>query len=142
MEARISLVTLGVADVRRAVAFYRVGLGLPLSSASVEGEVAFIRTGGTVLSLWQLDAFVADVGVTGAMAGFRAVGLAHNVSAPELVDATLAEAERAGGTIVKPAGEIFFGRHGYFADPDGHLWEVAWNPHFPFAEDGSLLLPE
>jgi catechol 2,3-dioxygenase-like lactoylglutathione lyase family enzyme len=142
MEARISLLTLGVADVRRAVAFYRGGLGLPLSSASVEGEVAFFRAGGTVLSLWRRAAFAADLGVAEEGSGFKAVALAHNVTAPELVDATLAEAARAGGTIVKPAGETVFGRHGYFADPDGHVWEVAWNPSFPFAADGSLILPE
>jgi len=142
MEARISLITLGVADVARSVAFYRDGLGLPMSSASVAGEVAFFRTGGMVLSLWRRAAFAENVGMADAGSGFRAVELAHNVSTPELVDATLAEAERAGGTIVKPAGEIFFGRHGHFADPDGHLWEVAWNPSFPFADDGSLILPE
>lgn len=142
MEARISLLTLGVADVRRAVAFYRDGLGLPLASASVEGEVAFFRTGGTVLSLWRRAAFAADLGVAEEGSGFRAIALAHNVAAPELVDATLAQAAQAGGTILKPAGDIFFGRHGYFADPDGHVWEVAWNPSFPFAEDGSLILAE
>jgi catechol 2,3-dioxygenase-like lactoylglutathione lyase family enzyme len=142
MEARISLVTLGVADVGRAVAFYRDGLGLPMSSASVEGEVAFFRMGGAVLSLWRRAAFAEDIGVAEEGSGFRAVGLAHNVDTPEMVDATLAEAARAGGTIVKPAGEAIFGRQGCFTDPDGHLWEVAWNPSFPFAEDGSLILPE
>lgn len=142
MEPRISLITLGVADVARSVAFYRDGLGLPVSSASVEGEVAFIRTGGAVLSLWRRSELAEDVAMADEQPGFRAVTLAQNVAAPELVDATLAEAERTGGTIVKPAGEIFFGRHGYFADPDGHIWEIAWNPSFPFAEDGSLILPE
>ena len=142
MEARISLVTLGVVDVARAAAFYRDGLGLPQSSASVEGEVAFFRTGGAVLSLWQRAAFADDVGVAEEGSGFRAVALAHNVAAPEQVDAILAKAAQAGGTIVKPAGEVIFGRHGCFTDLDGHLWEVAWNPSFPFAEDGSLILPE
>ena len=141
MEARISIVTLGVEDLQRALSFYRDGLGWPLSSASGD-DIAFFRTGGVVLALYPRELLAADARVTAEGSGFRGVTLAHNVAEREQVDATLTEAEAAGATVIKPAEDVFWGgRSGYFADPDGHLWEVAWNPHFPFAADGSLSLP-
>jgi catechol 2,3-dioxygenase-like lactoylglutathione lyase family enzyme len=111
VEPRVSLVTLGVRDLERAVAFYRDGLGWPKSDVGGD-EVAFAR-----------------------------FSLAHNVAEERQVDSVLAEAAEAGATIIKEAQEIFFGRHGFFADPDGFLWEVAWNPSFPMAADGNIELP-
>ncbi|HEY7062890.1 MAG TPA: VOC family protein [Chloroflexota bacterium] len=143
MEPRISLITLGVADLERAQRFYRDGLGLPLSSASVAGEVAFFRTGGTVLALWWRASLAADANLPREGSGFGGIALAHNVRTREAVDAVLAEAVAAGGRLLKGAAATEYGGYaGYFADPDGHPWEVAWNPHFPFAPDGSLELPE
>ena len=142
MEPRVSIVTLGVGDLGRAVAFYRDGLGWPLSGASEEG-IAFFKTGGVVLALYPREALAEDVGVDPVGGGFSGFTLAHNVADRERVDSTLAEAESAGARIVKEAQDAFWGgRSGYFADSDGHLWEVAWAPGFPFAADGSLMLPD
>lgn len=142
MEARVSLVTLGVEDLERALGFYRDGLGWPLSSVGSE-DVAFFRTGGVVLALYRRDLLADDVGVSNEGTGFLGVTLAHNVAEREDVDTVLDEATAAGATLVKAAEDVFWGgRSGYFADPDGHLWEVAWNSGFPFAPDGTLVLPE
>ena len=142
MEPRISLVTLGVADLDRAVRFNRDGLGWPHSSVG-EGQVAFLRTAGAVLALYPQESLAADAGVPVAGTGFRGVTLAHNVRSKALVDVALAAAVAAGATLVKPAQELAWGGYvGYFADLDGHVWEVAWNPGFPFADDGSVLVPE
>jgi uncharacterized glyoxalase superfamily protein PhnB len=142
MEARVSLVTLGVEDFERALGFYRDGLGWPLSSAGSE-DVAFFRTGGVVLALYRRDLLADDVGVSKEGTGFSGVTLAHNVAERKDVDLVLDEAAAAGAELVKAAEDVFWGgRVGYFADPDGHLWEVAWNPGFPFAPDGTLVLPE
>jgi uncharacterized protein len=144
MESRVSLVTLGVSDLERAVAFYRDGLGWPKSNIGGD-EVAFFKTGGVVIALFPRASFAADAGVDlddvehGRLSRFS---LAHNVAEEGQVDAVLAEAAEAGATIVKEAQGIFFGRHGFFADPDGFLWEVAWNPSFPMAQDGSIELPD
>jgi uncharacterized protein len=140
VEPRVSLVTLGVSNLKRAVAFYRDGLGWPKSELGGD-EVAFFKTGGVVIALFPQASFAADAGVDVEHGGFSRVSLAHNVAEEEQVDAVLAEAAEAGATIVKEAQEIFFGRHGFFADPDGFLWEVAWNPSFPMAPDGSIELP-
>jgi len=145
MEPRISLITLGVEDLARSVAFYSDGLGFPLSSASVEGEVAFMRAGGTVLALWWRAKLADDANLPdrrGAWKEFGGIALAHNVRERGEVDAVLAQAVAAGARLLKPAVDTEWGgRSGYFADPDGHPWEVAWNPGFPFADDGSLVLP-
>ena len=143
MEPRVSLVTLGVNDLERAVAFYRDGLGWPKSSVGGD-EVAFFKTGGVVIALFPRSSFAADAGVDVEdveHGGFPRFSLAHNVAEERQVDSVLAEAAEAGATIIKEAQEIFFGRHGFFADPDGFLWEVAWNPSFPMAADGSIELP-
>lgn len=141
MEPRVSLVTLGVEDLGRARAFYRDGLGWPLSSASTE-DAAFFRTGGVVLALFHYDSLAEDAGLSPEGEGFRRVALAHNVAERWQVSEVLEAAVVAGATLVKPAEDAFWGgRSGYFADPEGHLWEVAWNPYFPFAADGSLELP-
>lgn len=142
MEARINLVTLGVEDMSRALEFYRDGLGWPLSSVGDE-NVAFFRTGGIVLALYRRDLLARDVGAPAERTGFSGVTLAHNVAEREDVDLALNEAVAAGATLVKAAEDVFWGgRSGYFADPDGHLWEIAWNPGFPLAADGTLVLPE
>jgi catechol 2,3-dioxygenase-like lactoylglutathione lyase family enzyme len=130
MEARLSLVTLGVNDLSRARTFYAVGLGLPLQPQSTD-EVAFFGLRGVWLALWSRAALAGDAGVPAEGSGFRGIALAHNVRTKPDVDALLAQVERAGGRIVRPAQEVAWGGYtGYFADPDGHLWEVAYNPHF------------
>ena len=129
MEPRISLITLGVADLERAARFYRDGLGLPQRDGP-EG-VAFFELRGTWLSLYPREALAEDATVASAGSGFRGFTLAHNVRSPEEVDRLLEEAVAAGATLVKPGQKVFWGGYsGYFSDPDGFLWEVAWNPHF------------
>jgi uncharacterized protein len=143
VEARVSLVTLGVSDLERAVAFYRDGLGWPKSDVGGD-EVAFFMTGGVVIALFPRASFAADADVEVEdveYGGFPRFSLAHNVAEEEQVDSVLAEAAEAGATIIKEAQEIFFGRHGFFADPEGFVWEVAWNPSFPMGADGSIELP-
>jgi uncharacterized protein len=141
MEPRISFITLGVSDIERSLKFYRDGLGFPLSSASKD-DVAFFKTGGIVLALYPSDKLAEDAKVPPEGSGFRSVTLAHNVRRKEEVSEVLALAAAAGANITKPAQDTFWGGHGgYFSDPDGHLWEVVWNPFFPFAEDGRVLVP-
>src|SRR4051794_18080760 len=123
MESRISFVTLGVSDLQRSLKFYRDGLGFPLSSAS-KGDAALFKTGGVVLALYPSDKLPEDAKVPPAGSGFRGVTLAHNVRSREEVSEVLALATAAGATITKPAQDTFWGGHaGYFAGPDGHLWE-------------------
>ena len=133
MRSRISMITLGVADLPRATRFYEQGLGLkrhPLDN----DNVSFFALEGTWLALFPWDELAKDAAIDAAGQGFRGVTLAHNVAAAEEVDAVLAEAEAAGATIVKAATEPpWGGRSGYFADLDGHLWEVAWQPDLPLA---------
>ena len=138
----IGLVTLGVRDVAAATAFY-ASLGFPLSPASVPGEVSFFRAGGTNLAVWGLEALRADsASPADRGAAFRGVALAVNVASREDVDAALAVAVSAGGTIARPAEATDWGGYnGYFADPDGHLWEVAHNPAWPLDERGVPELP-
>lgn len=140
MEQRLSLVTLGVANLARARRFYEEGLGW--RRANDHPEVAFYQAGGMVLALWARDALADDAGLPDAGSGFRAIALAYNTRERAEVDAVLREAEAGGGRIVKPAHDTFWGGYaGYFADPDGHLWEVAWNPDWEVAADGSIRLP-
>jgi uncharacterized glyoxalase superfamily protein PhnB len=124
------------------VAFYRA-LGWPMSSASVAGEVAFFDTGGCVLALWGHHSLAADAGLDGAgAAGFRGACTAINVSSQAEVDAALGAVADAGGKIVKHGTSAEWGGYvGYFADPDGHLWEVTHNPHWSLNADGSVDLP-
>jgi len=145
MQARISLITLGVADVARATAFY-TRLGFARAAASND-QITFMQAGGVVLSLFVRRSLAADVGLPSgspgadAPAGFAGVTLAHNVDSPAQVDAVLAEAVAAGARLVKPGQKVFWGGYsGYFADPDGHLWEVAHNPFFPLDDQGRVQL--
>jgi hypothetical protein len=142
MEPRISAVTLGVADLDRSVRFYRDGLGFPTKYKAGEG-IALFSTGGTRLALYPLDKLAEDISpdLPSERSRFSGVSLIHNTRTREEVATLLAQAEAAGGTIVKPAQDTFWGGHsGYFADPDGHYWEVAWAPMFSFAPDGSLVI--
>lgn len=142
MKPSLSIVTLGVADLGRAVSFYRDGLGWSLSGASNE-NIAFFKTNGTVLALHPREKLAADANTEPEGSGFSGFTLAHNVSHKEQVALILGEAEAAGASIVKEAQDVSWGGYsGYFADPDGYLWEVAWNPYAPLDEDGSLTLPD
>jgi predicted lactoylglutathione lyase len=141
MKPHVHIVTLGVKDLKRSRMFYEK-LGFKASSAS-QGDIVFFHTGGLVLALYPADKLAKDATVESKGSGFRGVTLAHNVPKKEEVAEVLKEAVKAGGKMVKPAQDVFWGGHrGYFADPDGHLWEVAWNPHFSFNKDGSLKLPK
>ncbi len=143
MDPRVSLITLTTRDLGRAVRFYRDGLGWPLSTHSVEGEVAFFQSVGMVVGIYGLEQQLADAQIAEAGSGFGGIVLAHNVGSPEQVDAAVLEAVSAGATLVRTGFTASWGGYiGYFADPDGHVWEVAWNPDWPLAEDGSLTLPK
>jgi catechol 2,3-dioxygenase-like lactoylglutathione lyase family enzyme len=139
MEQRLSLVTLGVADLERSRRFYENGLGW--RRGNKHEEVAFYQLGGMVLALWGEDALAQDARLPGAGSGFGNIALAYNTRSREEVDTVLAEAEAAGARILKPAEATSWGGYaGYFADPDGHVWEIAWNPDWTLAEDGSIRL--
>ena len=138
----LSLVTLGVSDLARSIAFYEA-LGFARKAKAAQG-VGFFQAGATAFAVWPADELAKDANV--AMTGppsFRGVALAWNCHSEAEVDAAIERARRAGGTVPKPAQKTFWGGYaGYFADPDGHLWEVAHNPGFPLTEDGRLLLPD
>ena len=140
MDQRVSIVTLGVGDVARAKAFYEA---LGWRGQEVE-ETVFFQAGGMALILWDRAKLAADAGVDDpAPTGFDGIALAQNVRSRAEVDEVLAAAERAGGRITHAPAETFYGGYaGYFADPDGHLWEIAHNPGFTIEADGSLTLPD
>lgn len=138
MEQRISLVTLGVADTGRARGFYEA---LGWSGESPDGDVVFFQAGGMVVALWGRDKLAEDSAVRDG-GGWGGVTLAHNVASPEQVDAVLAEAAGAGARIGRPGAPTFWGGYsGVFVDPDGYPWEVAHNPGWSLADDGSVRLP-
>jgi len=142
MEPRISLITLGVSDLERSLRFYRDGLGLPTTWTTDRG-VIFFKTSGVCLALYPFDKLAEDVNESfhGLRSKFTGITLAHNVREKEEVDRILALAERAGAKIEKPAGDTFWGGYsGYFSDPDGYLWEIAWGA-FPIRENGELKIP-
>ena len=142
MEQRISLITLGVTDLARSRSFYEHGLGWQPSSASNE-QVSFFQTGSMVLALYGKTALAQDAQLAPEGTGFGGIALAYNVRQREEVDAVLAEAQAAGATLLTSAQETDWGGYaGYFADLDGYPWEVAWNPHFPLLDDGSVQLPQ
>ena len=141
MDRRVSLITLGVRDLARSRRFYEA-LGWVPSGSSGDG-VAFYQAGGSVLALFGRDDLAADAGVPADGSGFRGISLAQNLPEKAAVDRVMAEAVAAGAVPVRPAEDVFWGGYrGYFADPDGHLWEIAWNPFWPLAEDGSISLPD
>jgi uncharacterized protein len=129
MEPRINTITLGVSDLNRSVIFYRDGLGLPTTFKDREG-IAFFQLKGTWLALYPTEALAEDAGLPAQRARFGGITLAHNVHSKEEADQVMAQA--AGAQILKPAADTFWGGYsGYFSDPDGHSWEVAWNPFLP-----------
>ena len=139
MEPRLSLVTLGVADVARARAFYEA-LGFKARQASQE-SVTFFDAGGVVLALFGRGPWPRMPPCRDSAPGFSGIALAHNARSEAEVDAALAEAVAAGAKLIKPAAKVFWGGYsGYFADPDGHLWEVAYNPYFKLDADGRVAL--
>jgi uncharacterized protein len=139
MEQRVSVITLGVGDLNRSRTFYEDGLGW--RRGNTHDEVVFFQANGMVVALFPWDHLAADAQVSAQGQGFRGITVAYNTRSREEVDAVLAQAERAGGHIVKPAQEVFWGGYsGYFADPDGHLWEVAWNPDWTLDDRGNVSL--
>jgi len=139
MEQRVSLVTLGVRDLGRARRFYET-LGWA-TGAGPDDDVVFFQAGGLVVALWGRKELAADSGVQDS-GGWGGVTLAHNVRSPAEVDAVVEEARAAGATITREPAETFWGGYsGAFADPDGHAWEIAHNPRWTLADDGSVRLP-
>jgi catechol 2,3-dioxygenase-like lactoylglutathione lyase family enzyme len=140
MEQRISLVTLGVSDLARSKAFYaRLGW----HGQEVQ-ETVFLQAGGMALILWGRDKLAADCGLTddGPGGGFEGIVLAHNVRSDAEVDAIVAAAAQAGGTMTRAPAKTFYGGYAaVFTDPDGHAWEIACNPGFALGEDGALTIP-
>jgi predicted CoA-binding protein/uncharacterized glyoxalase superfamily protein PhnB len=140
MEPRVSIITLGVGDLDRAVAFYEA-MGLSRNQVITEG-VAFFQMGGSILALWPRAELAKDAGLVDDGSGFQGIALAYNTRSEEEVDEVLAAAEKAGGRIVQAAHQAFFGgRQGYFADTEGNLWEVAHNASFPIDDEGRIFLP-
>jgi len=140
MKQRITLVTIGVDDLERSLAFYRDGLGLTTEGIVGEefehGAVAFFDLdNGAKLALWPRRSLAHDAGIPETPPSPTDFSIGHNVNSREEVDETMAQAKQAGATIVKPARETFWGGYaGYFQDPDGHLWEVLWNPEWRVPE--------
>jgi uncharacterized protein len=134
MKPKVTLITLGVDDLQRALRFYRDGLGFPtkgiVGTEFEHGAVVFIELqAGLKLALWPRADLAWDAGIPRAPASATELSLGHNVDSKEEVDTVMTQATRAGARIVKPAHQTFWGGYaGYFQDPDGHLWEVAWNP--------------
>lgn len=145
-DPRVTLLTLGVADLAQSTAFYeRLGF---VRGAGSNAHISFFQAGGVVLALFGRQALAEDARIepdapgVQAPAGFAGVSLAHNVRSEAEVDAVLAQAVAAGATLTKPAHKTFWGGYsGYFSDPNGHLWEVAHNPFLPLDEAGLPQLP-
>jgi len=138
MDQRLSVVTLGVSDLRRARAFYEA-LGWK-TEAGPDDDVVFFQAGGLVVALWSRESLAEDSTVDDT-GGWGGITLAHNVGSPAEVDAVIAEAQVAGARVGRPGAETFWGGYsGVFIDPDGHPWEVAHNPHWQLGEDGSVSL--
>ncbi|MBH1931995.1 VOC family protein [Serratia rubidaea] len=141
MKARISVLTLAVADLEKSLTFYRDGLGLAtegiIGREFEHGAVAFFElAGGVKLALWAQDDLSHDTGLAKTPISSTAFTIGHNVASRAEVDAIMTAAQRAGAGIVKSAQGTFYGGYaGYFRDPDGHLWEVAWNPHWDLPDD-------
>lgn len=136
---RLSMITLGVADLQKATSFYAQVLGTEPNTCY--GGVTFVQMPGVWLALYPLGELAKDIGpdFPAQRSGFGGITLAHNARSAEDVRAVLAQAEAAGARILKPAQETFWGGYsGYFADPDEHVWEVAWGPGFSFSEHGDL----
>ena len=141
MEQRVSLITLGVADLQRSTEFYE-RLGWRRSMVQAQG-VMFFQVGGMALALYPRDELARDANIPSDGSGFSGMTLSYNTRHREEVDSVLAQAQAAGAKLVKPAQDAFWGGYsGCFSDLDGFLWEVAWNPSFPIGEDGSIRIPD
>jgi len=141
MEQRVSLITLGVPSLDRSREFYE-RLGWKRSMTNAQG-IVFFQTGGMALALFPWEELAKDANLQPDGNGFKGIALAYNARTRAEVDSVLREAEAAGATLPKAAQEAFWGGYsGYFTDPDGFLWEVAWNPSFPIAEDGNIRIPD
>lgn len=142
MESRISIITLGVTDFHRSYTFYKEGLGFKTDS-QVNATIAFFKTNGTVLALYPLDKLAEDIdpSLDHATRKFPGITMAHCVKEQGEVETVMHRAEMFGGTIVKPAGETFWGGYaGYFADPDGYYWEVAYYDKWIFDHRGNIVV--
>jgi catechol 2,3-dioxygenase-like lactoylglutathione lyase family enzyme len=143
MEPRISIITLGVKDMERSYRFYRDGLGLPTTNTPEQG-IIFFKTSGVCFALYPFDKLAEDVSPefqNMEKGKFMGITLAHNTKTKSEVDELLAQAEKAGGNIEKKAQDVFWGGYsGYFSDPDGYLWEVAYSDDWEFNPDGSLVI--
>lgn len=138
MRNNLSLVTLGVKDFKRALKFYRDGLGW---KAKVMDEIAFFELNGVILAIWSRANLAKDAKLPVKGSGFRGIALAHNTRSRKEVDAVIAQAKRAGAKILKKPQKVFWGGYsGYFADPDGHIWEVAHNPFWKLDAKGRVRL--
>lgn len=141
MQPRVSAITLGVSDLSRARSFYEA-LGW-VTGAAPEDEIVFFQAGGMVLALWDRASLAQDSVVAEDQGGWGGITLSHNLASPAEVDALLEEIAAAGGEVLRPGAETFWGGYsGAFADPDGHRWEVAHNPGWPLAPDGTVSLPD
>jgi len=141
LEQRLSIITLGVSDLKRSREFYE-RLGWHRSMAKAEG-IVFFQAGGMALALYPRHELAKDADISGEGSGFCGISLAYNARTRAEVDTVLAEATAAGAKLLRPAQEAFWGGYsGYFSDPDGFPWEVAWNPSFAIAKNGSIRLPE
>jgi catechol 2,3-dioxygenase-like lactoylglutathione lyase family enzyme len=140
MKPRITIITLGVNDLERSLEFYRDGLGLPtpgiVGTEFEHGAVAFFDLqSGLKLAIWRRKDIAFDANISTGVPSATEFTLGHNVSSKDEVDQVMEQASRAGATIIKPAQNTFWGGYaGYFQDPDGHLWEIAWNPQFEVEE--------
>lgn len=142
MESRITIITLGVKDFQKSYHFYHSGLGFQ-TDAKPTDQIAFFKTNGTVLAIYPIDKLADDISpdLPKDNSGFPGITLAHNVKEKSEVHTILEQAQRAGGKIVKPAQDAFWGGfHGYFSDPDGYFWEVAYFDQFKYDEHGNLEL--
>ena len=138
MEQRLSLMTLGVADLERSLRFYEA---LGWKRGNQNPEVAFFQLHGMIFALWSRKSLAEDAKLSPEGSGFRGMALAYNARSREDADSVIAEAKAAGAKIMKPAKETEWGGYsGYFADPDGHLWEVAWNPEWEVGPDGDVRM--
>lgn len=142
MEQRMSLITLGVADLQRAVAFYRTAVGWE-PEQSPPG-VVFFDLNGVVFALWPHDELAKDIGMTaGGVPAYRGYALAHNVRSEAEVDAIFERLKQNGATILKQPQKAFWGGYsGYFSDPDGHVWEIAYNPFWTIRQDGRMSMTQ
>jgi hypothetical protein len=140
IPARTSIVTLGVRDLSRSIAFYQA-IGWQRCESSIDDVISWFRTVDSYIGLFPWDELAADANLTSPTRGsFGGITLAINLSTPEEVDAALEEAVAAGGSVLKPGTDLPFGYGGYFADPDGHPWEVCYNRGFPVGPDGRITI--